>query len=60
MRANGWASSAGASLPGCRQDINLFFRHQHKSARYVQSNAVNTDSENVIKSVSINALYLVG
>ena len=60
MRANGWASSAGASLPGCRQDINLFFRHQNKSARYVQSNAVNTDSENAIKRVSINALYLVG
>ena len=61
MRANGWASSAGASLPGCRQDINLFFRHQNKSARYVQSNPVHiTKSENAIKSVSINGPYLVG
>ena len=60
MRANGWASSAGASLPGCRQDINLFFRHQNKSARHVQSNADNTDSESAIESDSINGPYLVG
>ena len=50
MRANGWASSAGASLPGYRQDIKLFFRHQNKS----------TKGESVIESVSINGPYLVG
>lgn len=40
---------------------NLFFRHQNKSARYVQSNPVHiTKSENAIESVSINGPYLVG